>query len=98
MNSLGYGDPPVTMKPASAYNYNQEAIKGKFSEDLHYVLHGSDGNVVTRIVNIFTRDWGQASTNEKVDLVLSATGPLFRVGKYSKGTFDSFKRQLLKRW
>ena len=34
-------------------------------------------------LNIFTRDWGQASTSDKVDLVLSAAGPIVRIGKTS---------------
>jgi RHS repeat-associated protein len=69
-----------TMKPASAYDYSKNVIDGKFSEDWNYIINGSDGNPVSRYANIFKRDWGQASTGDKVNLALAAV-PILRFGK-----------------
>lgn len=80
----GGGDPPVKMKPASAYDYSQEIIDGKFTDDWNYILNGDSGNPISRARQIFERDWNQASTGEKTDFVLSATPfSLIRIGKFA---------------
>jgi RHS repeat-associated protein len=74
-------DPPVKMKPASAYDYSQDEISGKFTDDWNYILHGDNGNPFSRYGEIFSRDWGMSSTGDKANLVLSATPLAFvRVG------------------
>ena len=72
---------PGKMKPASSYDYNQTSIDGKLTDDYNYVIHGSTGNPFYRAGEIFGRDWGQASTSEKVDVILSAA-PILRIGKF----------------
>jgi len=68
------------MKPASSYDYSQDVIPGKFTDDWNYITNGSGGNPFSRAANIFSRDWGQASTSDKAGLVLAGV-PLLRIGK-----------------
>ena len=68
------------MKPASSYDYSQNVIQGKFSEDWDYILNKTEGNYFTRAFSIFSRDWGQAKDHEKAELILSSA-PFLRIGK-----------------
>ena len=77
---LGKGYNGSQMKPASAYDYSQEEIEGKFSEDWKYIGNGQDGNGLSRAWNVFQRDWGRASGGEKAEAVLSLL-PVTRIGK-----------------
>ena len=59
------------MKSASEYNYRDKEISGKFSDDWDYILNGNGGNYVSRWWNTFSRDWGQASTDDKIQVIQS---------------------------
>lgn len=72
----------VYLKPPEAYNYSKEVIDGKFSDDANYVINGGAGNAATRIMEVFVRDWDKAPSEDKVDLVVSAAGPLIRIGRF----------------
>ena len=84
-------DPPVKMKPASAYDYSQDEISGKFTDDWNYILHGNKGNPFSRYGEIFSRDWGMASTEDKVGLALSAI-PISRSLSVSKSVWNHIFR------
>jgi hypothetical protein len=82
-------DPPVEMKPSSAYDYSQDVISGKLADDWNYVLNGDKGNPFSRYGEIFSRDWGMASTGDKVQLGLAATPLAFvRVGSLGLKTIS----------
>lgn len=85
-------DPPVKMKPASSYDYSQEVIDGKFTDDWKYITKGSKGNFFTRAGEIFSRDWGQASTSDKIGVALAITP--FRIIKF--GTLLKYENIVLK--
>ena len=72
--------PLIMPKSASSYDYTQEVIPGKFSEDWDYILNGYFGTPATRAAEIFARDWQKASISEKVDLAM-APFALFRIGR-----------------
>ena len=57
--------------PASSYDYSQETIDGKFTEDWNYILNGSSGNPFSRAAAVFSRDWNAASSSDKVGLAAS---------------------------
>ena len=42
--------------PASAYDYSEEVIEGKFEEDWAYILHGTEGTMIYRFYKILERD------------------------------------------
>lgn len=86
MDDIG-DDPPTKMKSASSYDYNQMEISGKFSDDMNYLLNGDNGNYFSRAWDLMSRDWGMASTGDKIELALSATP--FRVFRIAGSAFKA---------
>ncbi|MDP9957134.1 RHS repeat-associated protein [Epilithonimonas hungarica] len=72
-----------TLKPASAYDYSKEIIPGKMSDDWNYILKGDKGNPFSRFGDVLVRDWGQADTETRIDVVTAVVpfGRIARVGK-----------------
>ncbi len=84
------GDPPIkpspsnagpksdgkTMKPSSSYDYTQEVIPGKMSDDWAYISNGESGTMVSRFADIITRDWNASSSEQKSEFGLNVAGAL----------------------
>jgi hypothetical protein len=61
------------MIPASAYDYLQETIPGKFEQDWDHILNGAGGNALTRFGDIFSRDWNANTPEQRRDFGVDVT-------------------------
>ncbi|WP_313788453.1 RHS repeat-associated core domain-containing protein [uncultured Allomuricauda sp.] len=75
-----------TMIPASAYDYSQETIPGKFEQDWNFVLNGAGGNALTRFGDIFSRDWDANSPEQRREFGLDVTTSIIPGGFIIRGT------------
>ncbi len=99
------GAKPVTMKPASSYDYSKEVIPGKQKDDLNYIMHGSDGNPLSRWGKTIARDWNApknedaretVNTLESLSEGLPIIGPVERrMSKTGKTVVKVFTRRAL---
>ncbi len=80
----------VKFKDSSKYDYSKEGIDGKGADDWAYFVNGSDGNYLSRAWRLWTRDWSQANSEQKTDLVLAAA-PVGIVLKGAKGALGAAK-------
>jgi RHS repeat-associated protein len=78
------------MIPCSLYNYKNSEIDGKLTEDLNYILNGKYGNPLSRLGEVYARDWRESSTSDKVNFAMT---PLFffRIGKLTSKIGDAHK-------
>jgi len=72
--------------PDEAYDYSQEEIEGKFSEDWAYIIYGNDGVAVSRWAKVFWRDLsapGNRGTVVSAGVDAASVIPILRIGKLS---------------
>jgi RHS repeat-associated protein len=70
--------------PADAYDYSQEVIDGKFTQDWAYIIYGSDGVAVSRWAKIMWRDLSAPTNRETVieaGLYVIPGGAIAKIGK-----------------